>query len=329
MDEIISGVQVIKMYAWEIPFARLITYARKMELSVLRKQSYIRAIYITFMLFTTRVALFATMIVIILLQGPEEITSSKIFVISFYFNIISHMMTQRFPRSIAETAETVVALKRLEKFLHLEEKKSNEEPKNNNQNESKSISINSVSKCVQVQSKVPANPNISISMQNVYARWNGVSDSLWSQNDLGKKKSVDNKKVAVSNGLSLNPMQTQIATLNGLSIDFPKGKLIGVIGPVGAGKSSLLQALLSELPLKSGSIDIDGSISYASQEPWLFSASVRQNILFGKEYDRDRYNAVIETCSLLKDFEQFDKGDRTIVGERGASLSGGQKARLK
>lgn len=118
-------------------------------------------------------------------------------------------------------------------------------------------------------------------------------------------------------------------TLNNFNINFPKGKLIGVIGPVGAGKSTLLQAILRELPLESGSIDINGSISYASQEPWVFAASVRQNILFGKKYDRERYNAVVKTCALVRDFEQFEDGDLTIVGERGASLSGGQKARIK
>lgn len=118
-------------------------------------------------------------------------------------------------------------------------------------------------------------------------------------------------------------------TLSNLNINFPRGQLIGVIGSVGAGKSSLLQALLRELPVESGSITIDGSISYASQEAWVFAASVRQNILFGDEFDCIRYNEVIETCALRKDFAQFPYGDLTIVGERGASLSGGQRARVK
>lgn len=95
------------------------------------------------------------------------------------------------------------------------------------------------------------------------------------------------------------------------------------------GKSSFLQALLRELPLESGSISINGSVSYASQEPWVFAGTVRQNILFGEEYDKERYEAVVKTCALLKDFDQLENGDRTVIGERGASLSGGQKARIK
>lgn len=125
MNEIISGVQVIKMYAWEKPFARLITYTRKLELKMVSKISYIRAFHMTSMIFTARIALFCTMLTIILIHGPAEITSARIFVISSYFNIVSHLIAQRFSRAIAETAEVLVALKRLEKFLYLEEKKTN------------------------------------------------------------------------------------------------------------------------------------------------------------------------------------------------------------
>lgn len=118
-------------------------------------------------------------------------------------------------------------------------------------------------------------------------------------------------------------------TLYNINADFAKGKLIGIVGPIGSGKSSLLQALLRELPLESGSVCINGSVSYACQEPWVFAGSVRQNILFGQEMDRNRYDMVVKACALEKDFEQLEFDDRTLVGERGASLSGGQKARIK
>lgn len=97
----------------------------------------------------------------------------------------------------------------------------------------------------------------------------------------------------------------------------------------GAGKSSLLEAILSELPLESGSVSVNGKIAYAAQEPWVFAGSARQNILFGQEMDRHRYDDVVKVCALIKDFEQFEFGDRTIIGEKGTSLSGGQKARVK
>lgn len=85
---------------------------------------------------------------------------------------------------------------------------------------------------------------------------------------------------------------------------------------------------LGELEVVGGNIQVNGTISYASQEPWVFAATIRQNIIFGQEYDKKRYNEVVKVCALQRDFEQFHNGDLTLVGERGASLSGGQKARI-
>lgn len=89
-----------------------------------------------------------------------------------------------------------------------------------------------------------------------------------------------------------------------------------------------MQLLLGEMPIKSGLATVFGTVSYASQKPWLFTGTVRDNILFGQVYDKRRYNDVVKSCALVKDFEQLHNGDKTIVGERGASLSGGQRARI-
>ncbi|XP_032238396.2 ATP-binding cassette sub-family C member 4 isoform X2 [Nematostella vectensis] len=119
-----------------------------------------------------------------------------------------------------------------------------------------------------------------------------------------------------------------IPTLDGLSFDVPSGCLLGVIGAVGSGKSSLLNAILGELPLSEGSIRVQGRVAYASQQAWVYNSTLRHNILFGKEYDEHRYNDVIKACTLDKDFELLSEGDETLVGERGVSLSGGQRARI-
>lgn len=118
-------------------------------------------------------------------------------------------------------------------------------------------------------------------------------------------------------------------TLNAINLNIKPGSLVAIIGPVGAGKSSLIQAILGELPILSGgSISSNGNISYASQEPWIFSGSIRTNIIFGQKWNAERYNVVLRNCALEKDLRQFADGDRTIVGERGHFLSGGQKARI-
>lgn len=86
--------------------------------------------------------------------------------------------------------------------------------------------------------------------------------------------------------------------------------------------------ILNELECENGLVKVDGQISYASQEPWLFPVSVKSNIIFGQEEDMDRYQKVINSCALSEDFKQLRCGDATLVGEGGASLSGGQKARV-
>lgn len=117
-------------------------------------------------------------------------------------------------------------------------------------------------------------------------------------------------------------------TLKNIDLSINENQLVAVIGPVGAGKSSLFNVILKELPISGGSISVEGVISYSSQEPWLFSGSVRDNILFGEEYDEDRYKEVVRVCALQSDFDMFPFGDRTLVGEKGKSISGGQKARI-
>lgn len=117
-------------------------------------------------------------------------------------------------------------------------------------------------------------------------------------------------------------------TLNRINMNITKSQLVAVIGPVGSGKSSLFNVILKELPVSEGTVNIDGVLSYASQEAWLFNGSIRDNILFGEDYDEERYNEIIRVCALETDLDMFQYGDRTIVGEKGRSVSGGQKARI-
>ncbi|XP_067134909.1 ATP-binding cassette sub-family C member 4-like [Centruroides vittatus] len=117
-------------------------------------------------------------------------------------------------------------------------------------------------------------------------------------------------------------------TLNGISLNMKPGELLTVIGPVGSGKTSLLMSVLGEIPITSGEVSVKGKISYASQEAWVFNATVRENILFGEEYEEDKYRKILHITALEKDIRLFPKRDLTVVGERGVIMSGGQKARI-
>lgn len=117
-------------------------------------------------------------------------------------------------------------------------------------------------------------------------------------------------------------------TLQNISIEISNKQLVAITGPVGCGKTSLLQAILGELPCHSGELTYSGSIAYVPQLPWVFSGTVRENITFGKSLDTVRYQKILQACSLKKDLQQFSKGDFTHIGQRGVSLSGGQRARI-
>ncbi|KAL1005984.1 hypothetical protein UPYG_G00066440 [Umbra pygmaea] len=119
--------------------------------------------------------------------------------------------------------------------------------------------------------------------------------------------------------------------LHSLDLTFTKGSLVVVVGKVGCGKSSLLAAIAGELIRHGGSVYIQGredGFGLATQEPWIQHATVRDNILFGRDYDSGFYQAVVEACALTDDLNILPNADRTEVGENGVTLSGGQKARL-
>lgn len=114
------------------------------------------------------------------------------------------------------------------------------------------------------------------------------------------------------------------------NIDFAarKGELVSVVGRVGAGKSSLLEAILGDIWKIHGEVVTCGSVAYVAQQPWIMNASVKENIVFGHRWDPQFYERTLQACALLDDFKTLPDGDQTEVGERGISLSGGQKARV-
>lgn len=271
MSEITAGIQVIKMYAWEKPFEKIVQMARKAEIDMVTKTSYIRGFTVALMVFTERATLYLTVITFVL--DGNRLTGDKVFSMAQFFNTIQLYMAIFFPLALAIFAEAKVSIRRLEEFLILEE-------------------------------------NIS-------------SPHIYTSSAAEKIGTVKLNKVQAS--WLPNPI---VNTLNNISVEIRPGSLVAVVGAVGSGKTSLLQLLLKELPLKSGRVDAIGAISYSSQEPWLFVSTVRNNILFGNEYNKIRYKNVVEVCALETDFEQLPHGDKTLVGERGVSLSGGQRARI-
>ena len=116
--------------------------------------------------------------------------------------------------------------------------------------------------------------------------------------------------------------------LNKIDFHCHDNKMVVINGPVGCGKSSLLLTILGELPTTTTQLERNGRVAFVPDVPWVFSGTLRDNILFNSPYDPEKYSKVVDVCALVKDITAFPKGDLTMLGERGVVLSGGQRARV-
>ncbi|XP_045789107.1 ABC transporter C family member 8-like [Trifolium pratense] len=135
--------------------------------------------------------------------------------------------------------------------------------------------------------------------------------------------------VEIQDGNFIWDHESVSTTLKDVNLEINRGQKIAICGPVGAGKSSLLYAILGEIPMISGTVNVGGTLAYVSQSAWIQSGTVRDNILFGKPMDTARYEKAIKACALDKDISDFSHGDLTEIGQRGINMSGGQKQRIQ
>lgn len=272
MNEIIQGIQVIKMYAWEKSFAKLIANVRRKEINAIRGNVFVHAgLQCTSMI--APFCIFVSLVSYIYLGG--QLTAAKVFTVSSCFNILNDSMIRFWPYSMTVSAEAWVSAKRTKDFLLLGLQKYLE------------MKVN------QKRILKDKSDEKGISIEKATAVWDDGRPALRRCNMKIKKES-----------------------------------LAAVVGSVGAGKSALLNILLGEISVIEGRIYVNGNISYAAQEPWLFEGTIRENIVFVEPFDLERYQKVLKVCCLEQDIQMLPNGDMTKVGERGVSLSGGQKARV-
>ncbi|XP_053354043.1 multidrug resistance-associated protein 4 isoform X1 [Clarias gariepinus] len=269
MNEVVSGIRIIKMYAWEKPFAALINNIRKKEISKIMDSSYLRGLNMASFFAASKIIEFCTFTVYVLLGNT--ITASRVFMAVSLYSSVRLTVTLFFPSAIEKVSEASISIRRIKNFLMLDElvKRNVVVPKEKGE--------------------------VSVELRDLSCSW---------------EKSLD------------------VPTLQNISFSVKTGQLLAVVGPVGAGKSSLLSTILGELSPDKGVVKVTGNLTYASQQPWVYPGTIRSNILFGKELHPQRYENVLKACALKKDMELLPQGDMTVIGDRGATLSGGQKARV-
>ncbi|KAK2966470.1 hypothetical protein RJ640_018999 [Escallonia rubra] len=141
-------------------------------------------------------------------------------------------------------------------------------------------------------------------------------------------KGIDQSIVISSTRMSWNANSSK-PTLANIDLVVKPGEKVAICGEVGSGKSTLLAAILGEVSNINGTVQVYGTIAYVSQTAWIQTGTIQENILFGSLMDEQRYQKVLDKCSLVKDLEMLPSGDGTVIGERGVNLSGGQKQRLQ
>ncbi|KAM9835950.1 ATP-binding cassette sub-family C member 4-like [Aulostomus maculatus] len=270
MNEVVSGIRIIKMYAWEKPFAALVSEVRRKEISKIMMSSYLRGLNMASFFCASKIIVFITFTLYVLLGNP--ISASRVFVTVSLYTAVRLTVTLFFPNAIEKLFEARVSIRRIQEFLMLNEITKSSRPLPQDEKTESSVEI-----------------------QDLMCYWDKNLDA---------------------------------PSLQNISLVLNTNQLLAVIGPVGAGKSSLLSSILGELPPHKGVLKVKGQLTYAAQQPWVFPGTIRSNILFGKELNPQKYERVLRACALKRDLELLPDGDLTLIGDRGATLSGGQKARV-
>ncbi|KAK2535711.1 hypothetical protein Q9233_003437 [Columba guinea] len=337
-NEMLRGIKLLKLYAWEHIFHSSVEETRQKEMTSLKSFALYTSISIFMNAAIPIAAVLITFVVHAHLTRKADFSPSVAFAsISLFHILVSPLFL--LSSVVRSTVKALVSVQKLSEFL------SSEEIGEEHDKSSELISTDNHSKYQAVPLKVvnrkrPARDD-----------WNNYSSHMRRPINITEP---DDFCVKITNGFFTWTPEGPPA-LSNIDIRIPQGQLTMIVGQVGCGKSSLLLAILGEMqkisgnifwssctsdsetgedvsPEKESPVDTEfrkrGSVAYASQKPWLLNATVEENITFESPFNKQRYKAVIDACSLQPDIDILPHGDQTQIGERGINLSGGQRQRI-
>ncbi|XP_042714742.2 ATP-binding cassette sub-family C member 8 isoform X9 [Chrysemys picta bellii] len=337
-NEMLRGIKLLKLYAWEHIFHSSVEETRQKEMTSLKAFALYTSISIFMNAAIPIAAVLTTFVVHAHLTGNADFSPSVAFASLSLFHIL---VTPLFLLSsvVRSTVKALVSVQKLSEFLSSEEIGEEHDKC-------------SEPRCADNHSKYQVVP-LKVVNRKRPARedWNNYSSHMRRPVNITEG---DDFCVKITNGFFTWTPEGS-ATLSNIDIRIPQGQLTMIVGQVGCGKSSLLLATLGEMQKTSGNVfwnssipdsetgeDVSpeketavdtevrkrGSVAYASQKPWLLNATVEENIIFESPFNKQRYKAVIDACSLQPDIDILPHGDQTQIGERGINLSGGQRQRI-
>eukprot|EP00055_Hartaetosiga_balthica_P015506 m.91950 g.91950 ORF g.91950 m.91950 type:complete len:1384 (+) comp8883_c0_seq3:26-4177(+) len=316
MNELLTCIKLIKMYAWEKAFANKIGGIREKEKRTLQTAGYLQSVTISLVPVLPAVASVVTFV--IQAYFGNGMSADDVFTVLALYNVLRFSLAV-LPMGVKARAEAQVGLQRLRNFILLKDNRNILDAP-----ESKDV-------CVEFE-----DATVSWPPTNVRTDKSNSNKEIKLARKLSKKQQMDreeeeeikeHKDASVKTKRKRNAEEDTIVLTN-VNLSLKKGELLGICGSVGCGKSTLLSTLLGQTKVNEGCVRLGGSIAYVSQQAWIQSDSLKNNILFGKEMQRNLYNDTIKCCSLERDLEVLTAGEDTEIGERGINVSGGQKQRI-